>query len=138
MSEAPTLAHPDLYRADGRLLAVRCAECGRVAFPRQAYGCEACGSTRSEDVELDARGTLLSFATVHLHQSKSIAAPFVIGEIALDAGPTIRTTLVEASDSGLAIGARMRGRLADAPPKEGTGSSLTPLSELRFEAENAR
>jgi len=133
------LAHPDLYRGvadavpggDARLLAVRCADCGRVAFPRQHYGCEACGGTRSEDVELDARGTLLSFATVHLHQSKSIAAPFVIGEIGLDGGPTLRITLVEPDDRGLRIGQRVRGALHPAPGGEGA-------LELRFTLESAR
>lgn len=133
------LAHPDLYRGVGdavpgaaaRLLAVRCADCGRVAVPRQHYGCEACGSTRGEDVELDAHGTLLSFATVHLHQSKSIAAPFVIGEIGLDAGPTLRITLVEPDDRGLRIGAPMRGVLHPAPGGEGA-------LELRFTGESTR
>jgi uncharacterized OB-fold protein len=131
MTEATKLAHPDLYREDGRLLGTRCADCGRVAFPRQPYGCEACGGTKSEDVELDARGTLLSFATVHLHQSKSIAAPFVIGEVGLDGGPTVRVTLVEADDRGLRIGERMRGVLHPSPGGEGS-------LELRFTREAAR
>ena len=103
----------DLYRVgDGatvELLGTRCSKCQHVAFPRQHYGCEKCGSLELVDVDLPARGTLTSFATVHLHQSKSIAAPFVIGEIKLDAGPTIRLTLVEANDRDLRIGARMRG-----------------------------
>jgi uncharacterized OB-fold protein len=131
MSESPKLAHPELYGADARLHGVRCADCGRVAFPRQHYGCEVCGGTRSEDVELDAHGTLRSFATVHLHQSKSIAAPFVIGEIELDAGPTLRLTLVEPDDHGLRIGAPMRGVLHPAPGGEGA-------LELRFTREAAR
>jgi len=130
MSEPPQLAHPDLYGPDARLFAVRCADCGRVAFPRQHYGCEVCGSARGEDVELDARGTLLSFATVHLHQSKSIAAPFVIGEVGLDGGPTLRLTLVEPDDRGLRIGARVRGVLHPAPGGEGA-------LELRFTREPA-
>ena len=131
MSDVTRLVHPELYGADARLLGVRCAGCGRVAFPRQHYGCEACGETRSEDVELEAQGTLLSYATVHLHQSKSIAAPFVIGEIGLDAGPTLRLTLAEPDDRELRIGARMRGVLHPAPGGEGA-------LELRFTREAAR
>ena len=139
------LAHPDLYAARGgdvALFAQRCATCGHVAFPRQPYGCEKCGALERTEVELDAAGVLASFATVHLHQSKSIAAPFVIGEIKVDGGPTLRITLVEANDAGLAIGARMKGCLAPAPPKEaakeGSGASLTPLKELRFTAQPSR
>ena len=109
-----TLAHPDLYRESGDhvvLLAARCAACRRIAFPRQRYGCEKCGSRAMTDVELPAAGTLASFATVHLHQSKSIAAPFVVGEVKIDDGPTLRLTLVEPTDEGLRIGVRMEGIL---------------------------
>jgi uncharacterized OB-fold protein len=135
------LLHPDLYATRGDrvvLFAQRCDTCGWVAFPRQPYGCERCGALASGEIELDAAGALASFATVHLHQSRGIAAPFVIGEIALDAGPTIRIALVESSDAGLTVGARMRGRLVEAPPKEDSEGSPTALSELRFEAEGAR
>jgi hypothetical protein len=130
-----TLSHPDLYRAndDGVvLLAMRCARCGHVAFPRQRYGCEKCGATETADVELAAAGTLASFATVHLHQSKSIAAPFVIGEIALDGGPTIRITLVEPTDAGLRIGAGMTGVLHPVTTED------APKAELRFTREPHR
>ena len=129
------LAHPDLYVAHGErvaLFAQRCDACGHVAFPRQPYGCEKCGAPAHRDIELDAAGTLTSFATVHLHQSKSIAAPFVIGEIALDGGPQIRITLDEPSDAGLAIGTRVRGHLVEVAAKEGSEVPPTPLSELRF------
>ncbi len=118
----------DLYRVGGggtvELLGTRCSKCQHVAFPRQHYGCEKCGSLELVDIDLPARGTLTSFATVHLHQSKSISAPFVIGEIRLDAGPTIRLTLVEANDRDLRIGARMKGVLHQA-------------AELRFSKEVA-
>jgi uncharacterized OB-fold protein len=134
------LAHPDLYAArrdtvresNVALFAQRCDACGHVAFPRQPYGCEKCGAEERSEIELDAAGVLASFATVHLHQSKSIPAPFVIGEIELDGGPTIRITLAEANDSNLAIGARMKGLLVPAPAKEGSEAPLTPVSELRF------
>lgn len=129
------LSHPDLYRPTRTgvvLLAMRCARCGYVAFPRQRFGCEKCGATETDDVELAAAGTLASFATVHLHQSKSIAAPFVIGEIALDGGPTIRITLAESSDAGLRVGARMTGVLHTIQTDD------APKAELRFTREPHR
>jgi uncharacterized OB-fold protein len=120
----------DLYKSrDGtsvELLGIRCRACHHVAFPRHHYGCEKCGALELIELELPARGTLTSFATVHLHQSKSVAAPFVIGEIKLDAGPTVRLTLVESTDAELRIGARMKGVLTSAEP-----------SELRFSREVA-
>jgi uncharacterized OB-fold protein len=127
------LSHPDLYRSSGgdtvELLGMRCTACGYVAFPRQRYGCEKCGATDSAltEVELASLGDLVSFATVHMHQAKNIAAPFVIGEVELDAGPTLRVTMVEPNDQDLAIGVRVQGRLFPAP-----GDSPSAKWELRF------
>ena len=129
------LSHPDLYRsAPGdsvELLGMTCSRCGYVAFPRQGYGCEKCGASGDalQDAVLSSAGTLASFATVHMHQAKTIAAPFVVGEIGLDAGPTVRATMVETTDDDLRIGARVTGRLFPAPT-----SSDAPAKklELRF------
>lgn len=123
---------PDLYQSSARgvdLLAIRCNVCGYVAFPRQHYGCEKCGATGTtlDDIVVPAQGRLASFATVHVHQAKSIAPPFVIGEIVLDAGPTLRTTMVESTDTALTIGARVEGRLVPAP-----GAAQPTKRELRF------
>ena len=129
------LSHPDLYAArDGatvELLGMRCGSCGYVAFPRQRYGCEKCGATGAAlaDVGLATDGKLASFATVHMHQAKGgIAAPFVIGEVVLDAGPTVRATMVEPNDESLDVGARVTGRLHPAPSAEGAATKF----ELRF------
>jgi uncharacterized protein len=128
MSEAS-----DLYASrDGgtvELLGMRCNACGYVAFPRQRYGCEKCGASGASlvDVTLPSTGALASYATVHMHQAKNISAPFVIGEVALDAGPMLRATMVEQSDAHLAIGARVEGRLHPAP-----GDTQPPRNELRF------
>ena len=129
------LSHPDLYRSGSRdsveLLAMKCAHCGHIAFPRQRYGCEKCGAVGDSlhDVELRSSGTLASYATVHMHQAKTIAAPFVIGEVALDDGPTLRATMVEVSDEAMQIGARVAGRLFPAPA---LADAATTRLELRF------
>ncbi len=110
---------------------MKCSSCGYVAFPRQRYGCERCGAAGDaiEDAELGTSGTLVSFATVHMHQAKTIAAPFVIGEIALDAGPTVRSTMVEPTDEAMRVGARVTGRLFPAPTAPDAASTKV---ELRF------
>jgi len=129
------LSHPDLYRSDGSdsvvLLGISCATCGHVAFPRQHYGCEKCGAAGDalRNVDLHSTGTLASYATVHMHQAKTIAAPFVIGEISLDAGPTVRATMVEATDADMEIGARVAGCLFPAPS---SADSPSNKAELRF------
>ena len=89
-----------------------------------------CGATGAAlvDVDLATDGKLSSFATVHMHQAKNIAAPFVIGEVELDAGPTVRATMVEPNDESLDVGARVTGRLHPAPTVDGA----TAKFELRF------
>jgi uncharacterized OB-fold protein len=137
MSAVPELVHPDLYvaRAGGRvnLLGMTCRQCGHVAFPRQRNGCEKCGATDTDltDEELVCRGTLVSYATVHMHQAKTIAAPFVIGEVKLDRGPTLRATMVETADAALRIGASVVGTLFPAP----SSGDAPPRLELRFSLE---
>jgi len=139
MSAEPELVHPDLYaaRAGGmvNLLGMTCQRCGHVAFPRQRNGCEKCGATDADlrDEELVCRGTLVSYATVHIHQAKTIAAPFVIGEVKLDRGPTLRATMVEAVDASLRIGAPVVGTLFPAP----SSPDAPPRLELRFTLEAA-
>ena len=134
------LTHPDLYRrADGAtadratvaLLGMTCSSCGHVTFPRQQYGCEKCGASGESlrDVDLCSSGTLTSFATVHMHQAKTITAPFVIGDVALDDGPTVRATMVESTDTAMRIGARVTGCLFPAPSASDASSSKL---ELRF------
>lgn len=129
------IEHPTLYREgtpSPLLLAARCAACSRVSFPRQAYGCEACGA-RGEalaPVEIAARGTLLSFAAVRKHTGADIAAPFAIGEIRLDDGPVIRCTLDDGIDeAALKSGQTLVGRLAHNP------KSSADVLELRFTPE---
>lgn len=118
--------------ADGTvtLQGVACGKCGHLAFPEQHYGCEKCGATGDDLVSrpLAAKGTLLAFATVNLHRGKDIDAPFVVGSIQLDEGPTVRCTLVETDESDLAHGGAMAGKIvmnAKLDPDN-------PRAELRF------
>lgn len=109
----------DLYSASGAVAQLnggRCRACGYVFFPPQSYGCESCGAgpEHLEPVALAARGTLSSFATVHLHQGSDMQAPFTVGVILLEAGPAVRAILNQRTDEGLRIGDAMRGVMAEA------------------------
>lgn len=115
-SKAP-LAHPTLYgvATDGApvIFAGRCAHCERVGFPRQTYGCEACGAHGEAlaAVDLPAAGELISFAEVHRHHGADIDTPFVMAEIRLDGGLLLRGTLAPRLAGGLKVGARLCGTL---------------------------
>jgi len=132
---AARIEHPTLYKdgsAGPSLLAARCGACGRVSFPRQNFGCEACGAhgEAMADVEIATRGALISFAVVRKHMGADIEAPFAIGEIRLEAGPVIRCTLADGlEETALRAGAKVTGLLAHNP------KSSADVLELRFAPE---
>ncbi len=127
-------AHPELYSANAEtppaLNGGRCQACGYVFFPPQHYGCEACGAPpeKLEPMSLRGTGALHSFATVHLHQGKSIEVPFTIGVIVLDDGPTTRSLLTARTDEGLKIGDRVESILVPS----GSDEHGVEVVELRF------
>jgi len=114
----------------------RCRNCGYVFFPPQQFGCESCGAPAEqlETVTLAGRGKLHSFATVHLHQSKSIEAPFTVGVILLDDGPAIRSILTSRAGEGLQAGDRMSATTV----RQGVDEQGRDVMELRFEKSPSR
>ena len=107
-----SLLKPALYARNGDQLPVllggRC-ECGHVFFPMQTFGCECCGRSGEslQPIALQGRGQLRCAATVHVHADEKRLAPFVIGTIALDDGPVIRTLLLDAPADHEAAGTRV-------------------------------
>jgi hypothetical protein len=134
-------AQPELFSPTGAgnpsLNGGRCRACGYVFFPPQSYGCESCGAPGGEleAVKLDGRGTLESFATVHLHQGRGIEAPFTVGVITLADGPVIRALMTRRRGEGLKPGMRV----AASRVPMGTDDTGRQVVELWFEpAEGAR
>ena len=115
IAKKPTLftvpADPD---APPRLCGGRC-RCGRLLFPAQRFGCDACGAAGDaiRPADFDAEGVLTAFATSHRQRRPGSESPLVVGTIALDAGPVVESALAVEDASGLRIGARMRPRLLD-------------------------
>jgi uncharacterized protein len=113
MADAPLpLLKPDLYAIGTAqtptLLGGRC-ECGHLFFPMQTFGCVRCGRTGTalQPFSLAGRGRLCSVATVHIHADEKRKAPFVIGTIALDDGPVVRTLLLDPPPDREAPGTRV-------------------------------
>ena len=106
------------------LLGGKCAR-GHVFFPFQSFGCERCGSTELQPVDLAGAGRLIASAVVHLHADPARPAPFTVGTVALDDGPVVRTLLTEPTP---VAGGRVQAVLVSA-----SGSTL----HLRFQAEGA-
>ncbi|MBB4365252.1 hypothetical protein GGD65_006318 [Bradyrhizobium sp. CIR18] len=134
---------PDLYGPRGTTSAPdypslkggKCAHCGYVFFPFQAYGCEVCGASSHalRPLALSGCGTLIASAKVHIHNPPANAsnmglpqAPFMIGSIKLDDGPTIRAFLVDVDEGPLIGGQRMVSKLVP------LGGGPKTVFDLRF------
>jgi len=106
----------------------RC-ECGHVFFPMQTFGCERCGrsGTALQVFSLTGRGRLRAAATVHIHADEKRKTPFVIGTIALDDGPIVRTLLLDPPADRDAPGTRVEAMLVPVETAE-LGHAL----DLRF------
>jgi uncharacterized protein len=137
MSDSLPLLKPDLYAAGvptPTLSGGRC-ECGYVFFPMQTFGCERCGrsGTALQPIALAGRGQLRSAATVHLHADQIRKTPFVIGTIALDDGPLVRTLLLDIPSDREAPGIRVEAVLVPVTTSDPSQDAL----DLRFRAVDA-
>lgn len=76
--------------AEGRLLIQRCEDCSKAVFyPREI--CPHCWSEKLHWEEASGRGRLKSFSVVHKpgHPGWAPVAPYVVGLVELDEGPTM-------------------------------------------------
>jgi uncharacterized OB-fold protein len=87
-------------------------------------GCDACGAGQDAllTLELPARGTLHSFAVVHVHHG-DLEAPFTIGEVQLDDGPLVRVTMC---DGPVAIGDHVQAQWATITTDENGDEIVEP------------
>jgi uncharacterized OB-fold protein len=132
------LLKPALYgaRADGSaVLNGGCCECGYVFFPMQAFGCERCGRSGEslKPFALSGRGRLVTSSLVHMHADAKREAPFVVGTIALDEGPVVRTLLTAKSEPFVGA-APLRVFAMPVPVKSGDEGS--EYLDLRFQIES--
>jgi uncharacterized OB-fold protein len=134
---SPPLLKPSLYeaRADGfaTLKGGRC-DCGYVFFPMQSFGCERCGRTGDalHSFALSGRGRLVTASLVHMHADAKRIAPFVVGTIALDEGPIVRTLLTATTEP--VIGASPTRVVATLVPVN-AGEENADFLDLRFQVE---
>ncbi len=107
----------------------RCA-CGHVFFPRNEYGCEACGNTseKIENIELSGEGEIRAFAKVHQHHSDELKPPFVVATIVLKEGCAIRALLDVRDEKELSVGQTVFSSLVEI----GVDEQGRKIVDLRF------
>jgi uncharacterized OB-fold protein len=88
---------------EGRLVAQRCAECGRLRHPPRPM-CPECGSLVVEMAELSGRGVVYSYALLHHPQHPAFEYPVLAALIDLDEGIRVVSNLVGLEPSEIRIG----------------------------------
>ena len=95
------------------LLGGHCAACGYKFFPMQHYGCERCGETQAlQERRLSGRGTLATFAKVHVHADPNLPPPFTVGSVKLEDDVVVRAFLDPAYAESASIGDLLVAKLA--------------------------
>lgn len=84
-----------------RLVGARCARCGHTTFPRRR-GCPACGSDAMEEANLGPDGMVDSCVTLFVSTEES-EAPYAVGLVRLEEGPTLLTRIVGAERAGMRV-----------------------------------
>jgi uncharacterized OB-fold protein len=87
----------------GRLVAQRCAECGRLRHPPRPM-CPSCRSLEVEVVDLSGRGTVYSYAILHHPQNPAFEYPVLAVLVDLEEGIRILSNLADVEPEEIAIG----------------------------------
>jgi uncharacterized OB-fold protein len=109
---APPIPVPDAASAPyfegtaaGRLMLMRCANCGTHRFPARDR-CDVCWSTDTAWVEASGRATLHSWVVFHqmYHPGFADRIPYNVAVVELDEGPRITTNVVDCDPHDLKAG----------------------------------
>jgi uncharacterized OB-fold protein len=91
--------------AQGKLMLMRCAECGTWRLPSRSH-CDECLSPEYTWEQASGRGVLRTFGVMHQRYHAGFAAdlPYNVAIVELEEGPRITTNIVGASNSDLRVG----------------------------------
>jgi uncharacterized OB-fold protein len=89
--------------ADGRLVAQRCAGCGRLRHPPRPM-CPHCHSLVAEVATLSGRGRVYSYAVLHHPQHPAFDYPLVAVLVDLDEGVRVVSNLTDVAPGDVRIG----------------------------------
>jgi uncharacterized OB-fold protein len=89
--------------AERRLVAQRCAHCGRLRHPPRPM-CPSCHSTEHHWSELAGTGTVYSYSLLHHPQHPAFEYPVIAVLIELDEGVRVLSNLVDIRPEEVRIG----------------------------------
>lgn len=91
--------------AAGRLMLMRCSNCGAVRLPARKH-CDNCLSDESSWVQASGRGTVRTFGVMHqrYHPGFDNDLPYNVTIVELEEGPRITTNIVGVANAQIAVG----------------------------------
>jgi uncharacterized OB-fold protein len=106
--------NPHLFYLEGEapgapgLRATRCGACGAVSMPA-AMVCPSCEGRQLTAVGIGAQATLLHHSVV-LHGADGFEAPYIVGLVRTEEGPTAFVPILGSDGADLQTGSRLRFR----------------------------
>ena len=116
MSTRYDLPIPDDYTqtwwdatAEGKLLIVRCADCGRAHYYPRSF-CPRCGSSSVSWEEASGEATLYTWSVVYSNDLPPFGSkvPYVAAVVDLAEGPRMMTNVVGCDFEDLSVGMKLR------------------------------
>jgi len=100
--------------ADGRLLVVRCSECGEAHYYPRPF-CPRCGSDEVTWEEVSGSATLYTWSVVHRNDLPPFneQVPYVAAVVDLAEGPRMMTNVVGCDPTELRIGMSLQVEFRD-------------------------
>ncbi len=105
--------------AGGRLVAQRCADCGRLRHPPRPM-CPECHSLAVEVAELSGRGTVYSYEFLHHPQHPAFEYPVTAVLVDLDEGIRLVSNLTDCEKDDVRIGLPVEVHFVPAGPDGAT------------------
>jgi hypothetical protein len=107
-----------LFCAEGKLMSVKCKQCGAVICPPRSI-CPKCFADESDWMELKGRGKLLTYTIIHFPPSQFQAlAPYAVGIVKLEQGPQLSGMIKNVKLEDLRIGMEIQVDFEKGLPKE--------------------
>ncbi|MBA4180625.1 MAG: hypothetical protein C0506_08570 [Anaerolinea sp.] len=88
---------------DGRLMLMKCADCGAFRLPSRHH-CDECLSPTFTWEQASGRGTVRTFGVMHQRYHPGFALPYNVTVVELEEGPRITTNLVGIDNADIRVG----------------------------------
>jgi len=126
----PWMAEYEEALKRGRMLGLRCRECGAVTCPPMAV-CRKCGGRELEGMEMSGRGELMTFTVIRV-PPEGMQGPYAVGLVKTEEGPWVMGRLELPEGAGQEVLGR-KVRLSGAfvwSDKYSAGERVAPVFRL--------